>query len=94
MYLWYVIGKKKKAAATTSETDAVPSTESVEQVAQLEDEVVEETPAPVSDDGTVLSVTVHSSGHLQSDIKYMAHPLVRVSVVNPITGEYWQKSDA
>ncbi|XP_071499976.1 jouberin-like [Diadema antillarum] len=48
------------------------------------------TPMP-ADDGQVLGVTVHRSDRLKPDL-YIAHPLVRVHVVDVKTGTYAKKS--
>uniref|UniRef100_F6YJE7 SH3 domain-containing protein n=1 Tax=Ciona intestinalis TaxID=7719 RepID=F6YJE7_CIOIN len=46
------------------------------------------------DDGLVLGVTVHHSDHLRADLKYMAHPVVRVSIVDGSNGAYLKKSNS
>ena len=45
-----------------------------------------------SDDGYVLSVTVHRADNLKPDL-CISHPMVRVHVVDMETGQYVKKSD-
>ncbi|CAK8690838.1 unnamed protein product [Clavelina lepadiformis] len=44
------------------------------------------------DNGLVLGVTIHHTDHLQADLKYMTHPVVRVSIVDGSTGSYLPKT--
>nr|CAB3220659.1 jouberin-like [Phallusia mammillata] len=46
------------------------------------------------DDGLVLGVTVHQSDHLRASLKYISHPVVRVSLVDGSTGQFLLKSDS
>ena len=45
-----------------------------------------------SDDGYILSVTVHRADNLKPDL-FISHPMVRVHVVDMETGQYVKKSD-
>ena len=45
-----------------------------------------------SDDGYILSVTVHRADNLKPDL-CISHPMVRVHVVDMETGQYVKKSD-
>ena len=45
-----------------------------------------------SDDGYILSVTIHRADNLKPDL-CIAHPMVRVHVVDIDTGQYVKKSD-
>ena len=45
-----------------------------------------------SDDGYILSVTVHRADNLKPDL-CISHPMVRVHVVNIETGQYVKKSN-
>nr|XP_039271437.1 jouberin-like isoform X1 [Styela clava]XP_039271438.1 jouberin-like isoform X1 [Styela clava] len=49
--------------------------------------------AAVQDDGTILGVTVHHCDQIRVDPKYIAHPLVKVSIVDSLTGQYLNKFD-
>ena len=46
---------------------------------------------PIQDDGRVFGVTIHRSDRLKTDL-YIAHPLVRVHMVDVDTGAYVKKS--
>ena len=45
-----------------------------------------------SDDGYILSVTVHRADNLKPDL-CISHPMVRVHLVDVETGQYVKKSD-
>ena len=49
-------------------------------------------PLDVSED--VLAVVVHQSDHLRADLKHMAHPVVKVTIVDGSNGELLRKSSA
>ena len=44
-----------------------------------------------TDDGRILGVTIHRSDRLKPDL-YIAHPLVRIHIVDANTGAYVKKS--
>ncbi|XP_078486609.1 jouberin-like isoform X2 [Ciona intestinalis] len=96
------IPRKKKE---DPETDIDPSTTIIENTAA--EDTIETIPSasipdpedpgvapPFEDDGLVLGVTVHHSDHLRADLKYMAHPVVRVSIVDGSSGAYLKKSNS
>ena len=56
-----------------------------------ETEEVKEPPRPPDDDGRLLGITIHRSDRLKSDL-YIAHPLVRVHLIDVETGTYVKKS--
>lgn len=45
------------------------------------------------EDGNILGVEVHNSDHLRSDLMFVSHPVVAVSVVDTITGKLLLKLD-
>lgn len=47
----------------------------------------------IEDDGTILGVRVHNCDYIRIDPKYIAHPVVKVSVVDSMTGKYINKHD-
>lgn len=47
----------------------------------------------IEDDGTILGVTIHNCDYIRIDPKYVSHPVVKVSVVDSMTGKYINKHD-
>ena len=62
-----------------------------EVVGEEETEEAKEPPRPPEDDGRLLGITIHRSDRLKSDL-YIAHPLVRVHLIDVETGTYVKKS--
>ena len=73
---------------TTDSTDGVEAEEVDE---AEEEEEPKEPPKPPEDDGRLLGITIHRSDRLKSDL-YIAHPLVRVHLIDLDTGKYVKKS--
>ena len=59
-------------------------------VGQATEEPVEQ---QIEDDGTILGVTVHYCDHIRIDPKYVSHPVVKVSIVDALTGKGINKFD-
>ncbi|CAN9502628.1 unnamed protein product [Ophioblennius macclurei] len=76
-----VVEKKKK---TKKKQKHVP--EEVEDAAAAEEE-------PAFDDSLVLGVLVHQTDGLQTDL-LVSHPMVKVHVVDELTGQYVKKEDS
>uniref|UniRef100_A0A8C6V505 Abelson helper integration site 1 n=1 Tax=Neogobius melanostomus TaxID=47308 RepID=A0A8C6V505_9GOBI len=61
-------------------------------VVHEENEVKEEPQRPVFDDSLVLGVYVHRTDRLKTDL-LISHPMVKIHVVDEITGQYVKKED-
>lgn len=61
----------------------------VREVSETEEEVPQK---PTFDDSLVLGVTVHRTDRLKTDL-LISHPMVKVHVVDEITGQYVKKED-
>ena len=62
----------------------------VEEGADVDEEDVEPTPRDVPDEGRILGIHVHRTDKLKSDF-YIAHPLVRLHIIDVETGNYLKK---
>lgn len=62
--------------------------------AAIEDSEVEdkEPPKPVFDDSLVLGVYIHRTDQLKTDL-LVSHPMVKVHVIDEVTGKYVKKED-
>ena len=63
----------------------------------LDDPEAQELPAPeppriIEDDGRIIGLTIHRTDKLKTDF-FIAHPMVRVHVVDMNTGNYLKKQD-
>ncbi|XP_072046186.1 jouberin-like [Amphiura filiformis] len=80
-------GKKKKKRKETK--DATDGGEA--EIEGEEEEEDKEPPPPPEDDGRLLGITIHRTDRLKSDL-FIAHPLVRVHLIDAETGTYVKKS--
>ncbi|XP_071808073.1 jouberin-like isoform X3 [Asterias amurensis] len=82
-------GKKKKKKA--SDDDNLEGEEANEDAEGTKKKKKKKQKKPIQDDGRVFGVTVHRSDRLKTDL-YIAHPLVRVHIIDSDTGTYVKKS--
>ncbi|XP_038057732.1 jouberin-like isoform X2 [Patiria miniata] len=85
-----VARKKKKKKKTASEDDKPDTNENEEAEGSKSTKKKKRKKQP-KDDGRVFGVTVHRSDRLKTDL-YIAHPLVRVHIIDMDTGAYFKKS--
>lgn len=72
------------------ESEPVEDEVTAETVEQEESQPIE--PTEIADDGRIMGITVHRTDKLKTDF-WMAHPLVRITVVDLNTGHYLKKQN-